>query len=161
MDEDLKKRQKDMYQGLWFGTVVLAIILITFWIFPERVGADFWDKIEWTAIIIAAVTLGWIFFYRQKKIDEGKLSQKEGAKKDFFEGSNVYHGLRFKYYSIGSAIGMVVLIIFGIYTLINELMVGGSLWWAGLLMIVIGGLLVIPVKTYWEYGKHKMKGRYY
>jgi uncharacterized membrane protein len=153
--DDLLKRQKDMYQGLWFGTIVLAILLILFWTVPE-LKADS-SKIKYTIAIVVVIPLAWIWFYRQKKIDEGKIKQKENIGEKAYKGVNIIHGVDFKFRAIKYGIVMLMFLAGGVWILIKE----PDYWWIGLMLIVIAIFLPIAIKTFWKVGDQKLKGRYY
>ena len=157
MDKELTKRQKDMYYALWIGTVLAIIVIGGIWIFnrsPESLNDNTWITV-YCVIILA---LAWIFFHRQKRIDENKISEKRSKfVEGLFSGTNISHGIYWKYKSIGAAIGAVVFLSAGIYILVTD----KEFWWIGLILIGISILSAIAVKLQWEVGKRKMKGRYY
>jgi hypothetical protein len=153
--DDLMKRQKDMYQGLWFGTIILIILLILFWTVPE-LKADS-SKIKYTIAIVVILPLAWIWFYRQKKIDEGKIKQKENLGEKAYKGVNIIHGVDFKFRAVNYVIVMLVFLFGGVWILIKQ----PEYWWIALMLIVIAILLPIAIKTFWKVGDQKLKGRYY
>ncbi len=152
---DLKKRQKDMYQGLLFGTILLIIIIILFWTIPELQGSD--SKIKLTIATIIAIPFAWILFYRQKKIDEGKIKQEKNVKEGVYKGVHIVQGVGFKFNAIRYLIVMILFLGGGIWILVT----GGEYWWVGLILIGVAILLPIAIKTFWKVGGQKLKGRNY
>ena len=157
MNDDLTKRQKDMYHGLWFATIILIIILIAFWSFPKEIDMDQIKKIIWTIVIIVTTILAWIFFYNQKRIDEKKLVYNEGTKKDLFEGINISHGIYWRYRAVGLIATAIMFLIISIYILMFE----RTYWWLSVILLFIVVLIPIAVKNSCKVGGQKMKGRYY
>lgn len=153
----MDKNQKDMYQGLWFGTILVILIILFMWISPlisEKLANEFTlnAKIYSTIIAIIALPLAWYFFNKQKKLDKNK-QEPSGA----YKGLNVAHGIGFKAMAIRWAIGGVLSLILGIYFLIS----GGTYWWIGLIFLILALLLIILVRNLWKKGSSKIKGRYY
>jgi hypothetical protein len=155
---NLEKRQKDMYQGLWFGTILVIILLPIIWLVPAVGGQmELKEKIYLTIFAIIVIPLAWIFFYHQKKIDSKKIKQKENLGEAAFKGVNALHGIELWFGSIRYIFLFIFLIIGGVFILIS----GGKYWWMGLMLIVIGILIPIVIRTYWKLGRQKLKGRYY
>jgi uncharacterized membrane protein YadS len=157
MDE-LIKRQKDIYQGLWVGTIFLVLLIIAMWTIPALSNeVDLKTKKDMTIAIIICVPLGWIFFYYQKKKDEGKIKQEGGIADDYFETNNIISGYWLKFQSQKYALFFVVSLLFGIYVLIFQ----REYWWIGLMLIVIAILLPIAIRNLWKLGEQRQKGRFY
>jgi len=153
--DNLEKRQKDMYQGLWFGTILLIIIIILFWTIPELKTDS--SKIKYTILILVAIPMAWLFFYRQKKIDEKKIKQGNKTVDVAYKGFNLIHGIDFKFRAIKYVIVMLVFLFGGVWIFIKQ----PEYWWIALMLIIIAILLPIAIKTFWKVGDQKLKGRYY
>jgi hypothetical protein len=155
---DLLKRQKDMYQGLWFGTILIIIILHIIWLVPAVGGQmDIKEKIYLTILAIIAIPLAWIFFYHQKKKDAGEIEQKENIPDAAFKAVNFFGGIGYFFSSVRYILLFIVFLVGGIYFLIT----GEEYWWIGLMLVIIALLLPIAIITFWRFGKEKLKGRYY
>ena len=155
---DLTKRQNDIYQGLWVGTIFLIILAIAIWIVPVfSTEVDLKTKKEITISVIICIPLGWIFFYHQKKKDKSKVGQRENIFEEHFEASNIISGYWLKFYSLKYSVFFVVFLLFGIYVLIFH----RAYWWIGIILIVIAILLPIVIKTLWNLGEQRQKGRFY
>ena len=153
--DDLKKRQKDMYQGLWFGTIALIIILIVSLIFARnefKKGELIW----FTLFLIVGIIGAWLYFIYQKKKDEG-LKPKNKTGDNIIKASNKIHGAFFRFWIVKWVFLMIAFIGGGIYILI----IGGLYWWVGFILIGLGLALIIVIKNLWKMSKQKLKGRYY
>ncbi|HOU79573.1 MAG TPA: hypothetical protein PLY44_03630 [Candidatus Pacearchaeota archaeon] len=156
--DDLIKRQKDFYQGLWVVTIFLILLTIAMWIIPAFSNeVDLKTKKDITISIIICIPLGWIFFYYQKKKDEGKVKQKGSITEGYFERNNIINGYWLKFYSLNYSVFIVVFILFGLYVLIFHRIY----WWIGVMLIVMGFLLPIAIRGLWNLGEQRQKGRLY
>ena len=156
--DDLIKRQKDFYQGLWVGTIFLVLLIIAMWLIPAFSNeVDLKTKKDITISIIIFVPLGWIFFYYQKRKDEGKVKQGGNITEDYFETNNILSGYWLKFYSLKYSVIFVVFLLFGLYVLIFD----RKYWWIGLMLVVIGALLPIAIRGLWNLGEQRQKGRLY
>ena len=156
MDKDLKKRKKDMYQGLWFGTIALIIIIIVMWAFARD---DFEGNglIWFTAFCIIGIIGSWLYFTYQKEKDK-RPGSKDNAGDKVIKASNKIHGGFLKFFAIRWGFLMVFLIGGGIYLLITV----DEYRWIGFILIGLGLILIIAVRNLWKIGGQKLKtGRYY
>lgn len=158
MDNDLIKRQRDFYQGLWVGTILLVLLLIAIWIIPIFSNEfTLKKKLFWTISVVLTIPLGWIFFYYQKKKDEGKIKQEKKIVKGYIESKNVVSGYYLKFLSLKHILFSAVFLLFGIYALIFE----KKYWWVGLILIVVAVLLPVAIKGLWKLGGQRQKRRFY
>jgi len=155
--EDSEKRRKEMYQGLWFGTIVLPILIIAVWTIPIiKNEFDLKSQIILTLISFVGLIGGWIHFFHQKKRDE-EPELKEATKEKIIKSVNIFHGIGFNFESIKWTIASLLFFAGGIYILITD----KSYWWIGLMFIILSILLITVIKTFWRISKEKIKGRYY
>ena len=153
--EDLEKRRKDMYQGLWFGTIVLIIIIIAMWIFAKN---DFKGNglIWFTSFCVIGIIGSWLaYIYQREKDKKPKIKNNAGDK--IIKINNKIHGEFLRLWTIKWISLMILFIGGGIYILI----IGGLYWWLGFILIALGLALIIVIKNLWKMGGQKLKGRYY
>jgi len=154
--EDLKKRRKDMYQGLWFGTIALIIIMAVMWIFVRDEFKG--NELIWlTGFCIIGIIGMWLYYIYQKQKDK-ELKTKDKTADKIIKVSNKVHGGFLRLWIIKWAILMILFIGGGIYILI----IGGLYWWVGFILIGLGLALIIVIRNLWIIGGRKLKtGRYY
>tara|TARA_Y100000310_G_scaffold213007_1_gene213895 strand:- start:388 stop:861 length:474 start_codon:yes stop_codon:yes gene_type:complete len=153
-------KQKEMRNGLIFGTILLIPLLIFFWINPLK-GEESLSLIEqvgWTVLIAIGLVGGWGFYLHQKKLDKfPNPNGKDNLQEKAFRTTNKFHGGLFKIGSIKWAAIGILFLIGGIAIIISS----PEYWWAGVLLILLAIALIVVVKIFWNLGKTKLDGRYY
>ncbi|MBU2616641.1 MAG: hypothetical protein KKB79_01515 [Nanoarchaeota archaeon] len=157
MDKDIPTRQKEHHQAIWIITAFAIIFIILFWAIPAVSNElTFNKKIGYTIGFLVGIPLMWLFFYKQKRMDEGKDQGKNLTTKAF-KVANMSSGIGYGISTIRGIIASIVLILGGIFILIA----GEGIRWAGAVFIILGLLMIIYVKNSITLAKRRMKGRAY
>ena len=157
MDKNVETRKNEHHQALWILSILALAVLISLWVVPSFSNLfNTKEKIEMTITLLLILPIAWVFFYKQKGLDEGKDSGKGLATKVFY-GTNVFSGVGYGFNAIRGIIGSVVLIIGGIFLLIF----GEGIRWAGAVFVVLGLLMIIYIKNSITLAKGRMHGRAY
>lgn len=135
---------------------IILFYCILFWDY-DGLPQTIVGKIIFLVIVAILVSLGWIIYFRQEKIDKNESKQSAIEFK-----MNVLWGKLLWFYLISGYVSGVFLMILGAIFAFEF----SDRWYFGMALSVIGLLIIIFVRIFWKFGgkqllKIRLKGRHY